>query len=204
MEFENIENYLRNGWYISFNDKFIDPVNVTTLSRTAYRVVRRRFKKKVHIIKGARGNNPFEIKGDRVIHRKEDGNILLFDYEEKLLYRQWASKDQVGLVKSGMNTLEYFYNINPVEFFNDTISKEKLLPGTTLRNVSRERQIQVADQIIEKYYNALAEEVYPIFSPRISPDDFIDAAMKTNYPHEMKEFLVTHQDRALDLISRLK
>jgi len=204
MEFENIESYLRKGWYISFDDKFIDPVNVKTLSRAAYREVRSRFKKKVQIIKGARGNNPYEIEGDRVIHRKEDGNILLFDYEESILYRKWASKDQVDSVKRGIDTLKHFYNINPVEFFNDTVSKEKLLSGTTLRKASPERLVQVADQIIEKYYNALAEEVYPIFSPRISPDDFIDAAMKTNYPQEMKDFLGRHQDQAIDLLSKLR
>ncbi len=199
-----MKQHLRKGNYIVFNGTLIIPLNIHNILLTLKRLVRHRLMAKIRIISAPEETNGSLPKGNRLLSRKWDGQMLIFDDEAKWVFRKYTNTEQVTSLKKGFPSLEKFYQINKVYFIDSHTTKESLLKGITLRKAEPFRQNEIFQDIIDQYQKAIIENKYEHFAPQITSEDFFERLSTTNYPEEMKDYILLEKIRITALLERLK
>lgn len=195
---KNIEQYLKKGNYINFNNKRIDRLSFSNLVDSCKRMLRLKLNASIRIFKVKKESESVP-KGDSILSRKSDEQLLIFDYQSECVYRKFASDKQFNLLKEGYPTLAEFYKINKVRFLASNFTEEKLIDGKVLRFASNEKQMLVFDDILQRYNKVLAND-FTQLPPRIDIQEFFIKASKSNYPKEMLDYLIVERERVEEFL----
>ncbi len=204
MNIDEVKQYLKKGSYIALNNKLVIHLSFFNLTISFMKLVRHKFNFPIKIIKVKENRNNELPKGNQIIHRKRDGQMLILDDKASWVYRKYTDVNQVNQLKRGHPTIEKFYRVNKVRFINDYVTKEKLINGKVLRKVESSRQIEIFADIINSYYDTLCEGKYEHFVARISTDFFFQQVVKTKYPGEMIAYILSEKDKITELLGSLK
>lgn len=186
------------------NNSLVIRLNTTNFIISFMKFVRHKFNFSFKIINIREDRDNEFPKGNRIIYRKRDGQMIILDDKTSRVYRKYTNADQVIQLKKGHSTLEKFYCINKVKFINNHITKEKLISGRTLRKAGIPRQNKVFSDIINKYYNTLYEDKYDQFASRITTELFFQQVPQTNYPEEMIAYILSEKDKITELLKSIK
>lgn len=204
MKTKEIKQYLKNGRYIVFDGKLVIPLNKENVFRTFRNLIRHKFFASVRIIRVAGKEKENQPTGNRMIYRNWDGQILIFDDVGKWFYRKYTNVSQFASIKDGHAALEKSYRINKVYFEERYTTKEKLLPGITLRKTEFTTQNEIFEDIVERFRIALIENQSQQTTPQINSDDFFLKFSATHYPEDMKTYILSEKESITNLLTCLQ
>lgn len=197
----DLTTHLYKGLYIEIDKDKYFPLKVSNIVDNILFILSSIKKKNFQIIRVKDNNN--KIKGSRIIRRKFDKQILIINNKQEKVYRFYSNKDQFERVKNGHQTLEQFYNIISIKFHDNLLAEEEFFKGKLLSKASATQQLEIFNQIVERYHNTVLENNFEKHPARISPEEFFVELEKTLYPQEMKLYLHKHKETVKALIENL-
>lgn len=210
--FEEELKFLNKGRYFTLNYSEFHPLNWKTISQIPIMWVRELIKygkkkresfpviKLIHINTSTISNTHT---GNRMILRKLDNQLLVFDDEKKLLYRRFASLEQANKLKEGQETLMKFYRFNQVRFLDKQLTMEKIIQGENLRN-NINKQTKAFNQMTEDYKSLIIKGDFITFCPRINAIELFDKLESTLYPSEMIDYIKGEEIRFKEIYMKLR
>lgn len=198
MEIKEFKYFLKDGNYLLLKQRYVvyvDEINLKTLPLFLIKFIKHKFMAPISFVKIRNNKNVLGLKGNRILYRYLDRQLLVFDDQGKWVYRKIADDRQFALLKKGYKTLEKLYQINKLEFLDSNFTKEKLINGRILFKENKTEQTVVFESILKRYIAALSGSEFTELEPRIDIDTFIRKVYKTNYPKEMINYIITEKER---------
>lgn len=204
MEINMMKGYLKNGCYIVFINRIVVRLTILNVLIHFKKIFKSIVYSNIKIIKIKSNENTLVApKGDRLLYRKIDGQLLIFDDKLKYVYRKYTNLNQFALLKQGYPALERFYKINQLQFIDSCITQEKLIKGQSLRKVEVSKQNDIFYKIINAYGDVLTKNKFEHSVPRISSHAFFQKLPETNYPKEMVDYIMSEKDNTERLFESL-
>lgn len=186
MNINELKLYLKNGRYIVFNDASIIPLNSGNLQASIKKLIKHKLFAKIRLTKVSDDSSDTSMKGDSILFRKWDGQILIFDHNSKWVFRKYTNPEQVTSLKNGYDTLTRFYQVPILHFIDENTTKEEIFEGITLRKVNIDRQNEIFQDILTRYEKVISGNDFAQTISQISHEEFFIRLNETNYPDEMK------------------
>lgn len=205
MDRKVIAKFLKNGWYISIGDRLVLRLDAEHVIKYLKPILKSVIRLRSRFIR-VKPDSAFVTfpKGDRLLFRKSDNQLLFFDDDGKWVYRYFSNLNQYDSLKAGYGHLEILYPVNKLEFISPLLTKERLIPGQVLREKSESTQNMIFANLIKGYQYSLINEELVCFTPRITVQDFFDRMEQTYYPVDFKLFLSSHKRQIGELLDTLK
>ncbi len=205
MKIEIINNYLKSGMFLVVNNNLYLKLTAENLldnfNSFVKLLIRRKLKLKLKLNKTINGGIGIP-RGDILHIRKEDNQIIVID-KPNYVYRRYTDTHQFEIVKKGHAFLENYYNISPLQFIDENLTKEKYIEGKLLTEVSIKNQFLVFEKILMHYRNAIKNES-DFLIERINVESFLKAVDVTSYPQEMKNYIYNNECEFVYLYSNIK
>src|SRR5699024_7195115 len=176
MRIEEIKIYLKGGTYFTVENSRIVIVEFSfkNLYRLKRKVIKSLLQRKFYLLNINHNKSSQEILGEKIILRKKDNNLLVFSKERNQLYRKYTNENQIVKIKAGLATLDLLLQINMIKFVDNNLTKEKLVHGNTIRQANEEKQVEVFEKILLRYYESLRFKDIDILKPRITSDELFN------------------------------
>lgn len=202
MAIQEIKTHLKKGNYIIIDNSVSIRMKLKDILKNRKNLILHTLKGSLKFIR-VRDTASNEIKGDRVIRRKLDGQIIIIE-QNSWVYRKYSDSKQFERVKKGHFTLELLYNINKVHFLDNCITKERYIKGEPLTYSNHSAQNIVFDNVINNYYDSIINNNIEEFPARIDTEQFFIELNKTLYPQELKSFMFENKEKVKELFRQLK
>lgn len=202
MVIEEIKIYLKKGIYLGLDDRLFFRLTLKNVLNNIRLFISSFLKGSLQMIRQKDNTNSI-IKGDKIIRRKLDGQLIIIEHN-KWVYRKYTDLKQFEQIKEGHSTLETLFNINKVELIDTCFTKEKFVSGKILTYSSHSVQNQVFNEIINVYCKNVISNDIKGYPAGVNAEQFFLKLENTLYPDELKKFVFDNKEKVITLLEAFK